>query len=773
MATLQPIQSWWIQIEGVPDRISFGEPSPEAFRRDHDDLCEEPASIADSCDPITAEVNLSSFNFRCNATDELVRLLLYQEVKARGILFNGITDSATAIFVEGGIALSQGDPIYIGSETLRVIEDLGGTPRGYTVGRGEWGSRALSFDAGEPVFFRVPRWRGRRIELFSRDTSRSPQSTLRWAGYVDRIKRSENGTRILVEARNLWTAAIETRGSRGNTGSSNVRLTAYNREDDPLRPILRGTATVSRPIPIPSGTAQNRFYAQIEEVVVACLIVQQFEKEVLVEINSPPLLGTQLEREVETGERFGGELRPIFLVSPIADDEWGDAAFDAGELFTSVGGRVVTPSTLAEWQSPFWAHPLQLAVFLLTGGIVNYSDGISYLGYAQGFTLDFRDLMGDGFAERVADLMRQAPELQVDHFLLGWDGREFDVIREVSEKLLRPYGYFFGVTQTGQPDIRRFGAMRVDEIEQIEAEGRVVTALPGPFVGEVDLSLENSVDLVTAKIGGLPWTDPREVAVEAVGGGSGRTRIGDGGRWDLDYSTVSKARAFDVIEELIRRSTLSAFSFPRLRVRVPDTEMGDLYDVGGVIRVDTLPVDGEYLLNRSGELVEFLDQNLETQLQFYGLILSRQFFPGPRTYELVIMLTSWRTAPIRLRGPSAVVLDFDDDFNEFTVEPSPFSSDGGNDVLAFEAFFDGSMTVLVDLCTPDLEVQETLTVDFFDSDASVIAVVEDPAFVTGGWIIRLSNYDSGYIFPNSGLVVYNFLSDDANLIDGDPAHEYA
>lgn len=769
MPTTQPIQSWWIQIEGVPDRLTYGEPAPEAFRVDHDDLSDIPASIADSCDPITAELNLSSFNFRVNASDDLVRLLLYQQFRAPGTLFQAVTDSSTAIFVTNGIELERGDPIYIGGETLRVVEDVGGTPRGYLVGRGEWGSEASAHEVGAPVFFRVPKWRGRRIELYSRETGRSPQATLRWAGYIDKIKRSSDGTRILVDARNLWTAAIETSSSRGVQTAANVNCRVYSTGDDPYRPIIRAVATIPRPILY--RTPQPMFYAQLGDALVVCNVQAIYDDEALIEIFGRPLLGSKLDGEYSNGERFTAQLRPVFLVSPLADDEWLAGVSEGLDITTTVGGRLVTPSAISPHQSPFYAHPLQIAVLLLTGGIPDYNGNISYVDYASAYTLDFLGLLGEGFVERVVDLMAQTPDLQVDHFLMGWGGDEVDIIQVISEQLLRPYGYFFGVTQSGQPDIRRFGAMRVDEIETIEEAGRVVEALPGPWVGEVDSSLENSVDNITASIGKLPWSDARDVMVEAMGASSGRTRINDGGRWEIDYSTVSKSRTFDVIEDLIRKSTLSAFSFPRLRVRVPDTEMADLYDVGGSIRVDTLPVEGGYLLDSAGELVEFLDQDADTKLQFYGLIISRQYNAGSRTYELVIMLTSWRTAPVRLRGPSGVIDTVGAD--RIKLIASPFGSLDGNDVAAFAEFYDAAkMTVFVDFCGEDLSVQGTYEVDGFDTDNGEIFLTTAP--VDPGPIVRLSTYSAGYEFPASGLTIYNFLADDDDLLDGtDRAHEYA
>lgn len=768
MPTTLPIQSWWIQIEGVPDRITYGEPTSEAFRVDHDDLSDIPASIADSCDPITAEVNLSSFNFRVNASDELVRLLLYQQFKAPGTLFQAVSDSATTIFVTNGPALELGDPIYIGRETLRVVADLGGTPRGYTVARGQWDSLAAEHEAGAPVFVRVPKWRGRRIELYSRDTSRNVPTTLRWAGYVDKIKRSPDGTRILVDARNLWTAAIETTASRGIQAATNVSCRVYSVGDDPYRPIIRATATIPRPIIY--RTPQPMFYAQLGQALVVCNVQAIYDDEATVEVFGRPLLGSRLAEEYATGDRFTAELRPVFLISPLADAEWSQGASEGFDISTQVGGRTVTPSAVSPHQSPYYAHPLEIAVLLLTGGVPDYTGGIAYVDYLGAYTLDLLGLLGADFVDDVIDLMALTPDLQVDHFLVGWGGEEIDVIQVVSEKLLRPYGYFFGVTQEGKPSIRRFGAMRVDEVEAIEAAGRVVEALPGPFVGEVDPSLENSVDSITAAVGGLPWSEARNVTVQTTGASSGRTRINDGGRWEVDYSTISKARTFDVIEDLVRKSTFSAFSFPRLRVRVPDTETADLYDVGGTIRIDTLPVEGGYLLDSSGELVEFLDENLDAQLQFYGLIISRQYDAGPRTYELVVMLTSWRTAPIRLRGPSGIIDTAGADF--ITLEASPFGSLDGDDFAAFAEFYDPSMTVFLDFCSEDLTVQDTYEVDSFDAGTGEIFLTTAP--VVAGPIVRLSSYNAGYQFPASGLTVYNFLADANDQLDGtDRAHEYA
>lgn len=765
-----PTYSWWVQIEGVPNRISIGEPSPESFRVDSDAITDNPQSISDSCDPITAEVSLSAFTFQANASDLLVELLLYQQVEPVARVDQEMSDSTTSMFTTVDLGVEAGDPIYVGAETVRVVNVVASAA--YTIARGQYDTRAQEHPVGRGVNTRVPRWRGRGIELYSRDTSRNPAATLRWSGFVDRIKRVSNGTKIAITGRNRWAAAIETKSGRASFTARSVRARIREVGDDPARPLLKGSANA--PIGIfNSNSPDEAYYAQFGEALVAVRVRDTYEDECFVEFDSRSLLGSTIEYEVEE-DPLDADLRPIFLISPIADDQW----IADRDLVSDVGGQPWTPSVLSPAMTPYCYHPYQIAVFLLTGGVLDASGGLTYYDYANQFTLDFRDLLGDDFVERVADLIEATPDLKVDHFMMGWGADEADVFSTVSEKLLRPYGAFFGVTQSGLPDIRRFAAMTVADIEEVEADSRIIEALPGPWVGDVDPALEQSIDVVSAVVGELPWRDGRKVEVSAVGAGSGRTRIGDGGRWELDYSTLSVNKAFEVVENLVRKSTFSAFSFPRIRVRCPDTTMDDLYDIGGAVRVDTLPVEGAYLLDNTGTIIEFLDDDIDTQIQFYGIIIERQFFPGPRTYEIVVMLTSWRTAPIRFRGPAGVVIGIGSFEGRATIEleDDTFST-LANAASDFSEFFgedgdDGAVTV--DICNADLSTKATMPVrEFRPSENDIVLTIASTPAVAGE-VIRLSSYDSGMTLPETGLVIYNFLADANEVLgdDDDPGHEY-
>lgn len=764
---VNPINAWWVQIEGLPQRWSLGELSDLAFREDLDDIAQTPDSISDSVDPITAELNLSSFSFNLNANDEAVKTLLYQQVRPVALLDQPMTDVSTVLFADGPLGVSTGDTLFVGMESMRVINTIGTDEA--TVFRGEYGTRAAAYPAGVPVNTRLPRMRGRRVELYSREGS---TTRLRWTGFVDTVMRPGDGTRVRLMCRNVWTSAIAT--SSGRQGARAVTATAriYEADDDSRRPIIRGTATM-RPAPFNPSTADQSFYAQFGDALVAMRVLGDAGNgngEVFCEFDSRPLLGSTIE-DYEPGETYSAELRPVFVVSPVADRQYRSDR----DFATTVGGRAVGPSVLDEVDSLFSAHPFQLALFLLTGGYIDLTtDDLIYADWATDYTLSFRDLLSDAFGEQVADLIRETPELSIDHLVLGWDGEEFDVVDVVIEKLLRPFGAFFGLDQSGRPTIRRFGPMSVLDISNAEADGRVIEPLPGPWLGEFDPSLENSVDVVTAEVGGLPWTTPTVITVDAVGAGSGRTRVGDGGRWKLDYSTLSETRFFDVAEDLVRKSTLAAFSFPRFRVRVPDTDQDDLYDIGGVVRVSTLPVDGPYLIDGFGELVEDLETDPEVRLQFYGIVIARTFFPSSRTYELVVMLTSWRTEPIRLRAPSAMIsANAVSPFLVIDLEEAVFTDD---DVASFVEFVGGVVpsNVLLSIYRPDLQpVFENVGVEEFLTATNQIEFQTSVDGARGGDIVRLGTYDASYKLPETGLVLYNFLAGADDELSGDPAHEYS
>ena len=754
-----PEQGFWIEIEGLRRRFSYGAtpPDPNGNRIDHDLLVGPPDSVSDSVDPINGDFDLASFTFRITASRERVEglspveVLMYQQTQPDAFLFNNLDTIDDQITLDTEDQLFDvGDSIYINRETMRVTSVFppdSGT-RAYNVTRGVYGSDVTEHAEGDGAYQRIPRWRGRRISLRSRDQSKSPIDRTRWRGYVDRITRPGDGTTIRIEARNIWSAAKDTSVNRSSPTSVFSSVTVDPVEDED-RPIISGTVTLEE-IPPGAGDEGDFCYLRVGDALVGGEITTiQPGGRTYVSIDGRPLLGTTIEVD-DGGGSTEKEVRPAYVQSSVADIQW---VLDGAP---AVG--VFSPSVLSLTDANYRDHPLTHAMLLLAESVLDNDNNIDRgVDFARGFSADLGGLFGDTFLESVQDQILRTRDLRVDHLVAGWDGDSFDVLELVIEKLMRPYGFFIGTDEQGRPIVSQFRALTADDAERVEQQARVIEPISGPWVGDTDLGLDSSIDTIDATVADLPWRDGgTSVEVEALNAGSGRSRLGDGARWSIDYSTVKEGRIGEIEERALRRSVLSAFGFPRIRVRVGDSDGSGAYSLGSYVRIDTLPVDGDYLVDSSGQSVE----DIEEATDFYGVIVGRMWDPGPSTYELEILLNGYGIEFVRTRAPSAVVESVEqvasDRYIVETVDPSPFSYINGTDGDSFAEFVDPPYDIsLADTSLSTLDTGAMTGV--IDGNLRVQFTAQAP---TVGDIIRLDESPEP-VYPLTGLAVHNFLDDDS------------
>lgn len=642
------MQAYYVEIEGAPQRITYGTTGePDEL----DAFAEMVQGSSDRVVPEQATFDLSSMTFMFSAIPEIVELFLGRQTFAPAFTDAPIDIGDTVIsLTEPGF--QAGQVLYVGAEAMRVLIAGGGGT--YQVVRGEYSTREADHPLGASVWTRIPAWRGRLIKLYSYDDGDTIQ---RWAGFIESIKTSDDGTRVEVGARNLWTSALNTRVNRATPRARQASAVVHSSDGDPQRPVLRGRVVIE-----PAFEENfNQTYVRFGDCLVALNVGQELnDGTVLAQFDSIPLLGSRIEQaeEVGVGGRVSGAVRPLFLVSRIADEEWLDST--DYPLAQRVGDLVLIryPSVLGHALSAFPYHPLAIAAYLLVGlrYYIDPGDDSIYYEYDTGgyWSLFLRDIFTDDFADDILAIMQQDADLEVDHFLLGWEDKEVDVLKEVSQKLLRPFGYFFGVTLAGMPTIKRFRLPSVvDEFLDIDP-------LPSQWVGQIDQSLETAVEVVSATVGKLPWSDGVSVEVMARDGDANRTRLGDDGKWSLDYSSISDSNVNRVVEDLVRLSVLGSFGQPRFRCRVNDPGDADALGLGDLVRIDTIPVQEPYFVGPDGEVYEgFVNpstfQQTIAQEWSYGVITERRWNPANWSYDLTVLLTSYRVGLLRLRGPSAVV----------------------------------------------------------------------------------------------------------------------
>lgn len=730
---------------------------------DDDDFDHHPVLLdlggasSDSITPEKSEFETSSYTFAVSATPSMRRLLLFQQVipPAHFASDDSAPDGEIEITPAPGTPYEEGRVLYSGPEAMRVLGEISAGV--YNVLRGSdapnlYGTRTVEYIEGDEVYDRVPRWRGRRVELW---LYQDGEISRRWQGYVKTTRLNDNGTRIVIETDNVWNAAKDTSINRSapSAGSGSALLSEIG---GGLKFRLGQDLDIENG---PGFTSVSSYYIRFGEVLLPSTRAPNLQEN---NFGGRPLLGSDPSGMGDVGQRIKAEARPIFCISPKADEELG---FEASVLPAS--------------EAPFGAHPLQIAVFHMTGAVYDADGDWSFpleTGemVGEGWSAQLRDLFGDDFHSDTFGLIEQSADLAVDHYILGWGAEEVDLATVVQQRLLRPFGYTFGVRQDGRPTIVRFGLPDVIQAVEAETNGRVVDALPSPWVGRYELSLGSSTDVISAVVGRLPWDEGQNIKITARGGDANRSRLGDKGEWTLDYSTISPDRIDEITETLLSRSVLSAFAMPRLKVRAPDASQDGQYDLGELVRLNTLPVNGEYLIDQSGELVEDL-----TGTRWYGILVERVFDQFRRVYEMTMQLTSYRTGLARLRAPAGVV----DAVNE--VEPDvyevrlndPFGTVGDiSDAFVGYAdeyrvyFFDENFELTHDHTTAPVPT----VLGKVDSSVLVIESSHTPQV---GEMVRIATYDDNRaraVVGDDDLVLWNYMSDGTvgELPGGDEEHIY-
>ncbi|TQE99373.1 MAG: hypothetical protein FKY71_08875 [Spiribacter salinus] len=726
-----------MQFEGVEEVIYSGAEPAFASVADRTLVLSENSS-SDSIEPEKAEISISSQVFEVHATDEMKRLFLFQQTIPVAEI---VSDSGSEIEVTGDPGWSAGQVIYVGPEAMAVTSEV--SPGVFEVDRGEFLTEQATHSEGDEVYDRVPRWRGRAVYML---TIYDDQFRSRYDGYVSDIRLSDDGTRIVIDTKNALEAMLGLSLNRKTNTEPSTATGSLDTTSDSAPRIRNIQVDLKNG---PGFIDQRRFPVRVGDVLA--FMRRDFESGFAINDLAISVWPDSVKTD---GGRFTEQARPVFFIAPEADEE-------------------IDQSTIPASRTPWAYHPLHIAYFHITGNILdadgNFENVIQdgdFVGSEWSAMLSPR-ILGADFSSRVYQLLVDSPDLAVDQYILGWDAEEVDLLETIQQKLLRPYGYTFGVSQSGRPIIVPYGITTVLQAIEAENDGRNIEALPSDWVGRFELALGSSTDVISAAVGNLPWGDGVSVETTIRGGDANRSRLGDRGKWTIDYSTVSASNADRVVSELIDRSALASLAVPVLSIRAPDSGSLGTYDLGQVVSLDTLPVKGQYLVGPDGELVEELEGD-----RWYGVVIERKFNQLRRVYALRIKLTTYRTGLARLRGPAAVVDNVDDGGGgQYTLRLARLGDDLADEYLQdtlvyfYNSRFELQHSASI---TPAPEVVEA-------SSSGLNAAVLSPSYAPNvGDIMRLAPYSISETISLDGFQVYNFMTDagDGSLPGGDDAHIY-
>lgn len=566
-----------------------------------------PPSVETMVNPYTGDWSISAFSPELMRSDRLAELFFYEQVVADGELDSAVTSSATTIPFD--VSGHAGEVAWVGDEAILLGAYSAGT--GYTgCTRAFWGTSATAHDAGVGVWLALPYWQTRLVKLIEHDLDTGAER-VRWRGMVRDIYSSADGARVIVECDELL----------GALASAEV-----NRDSEDLNPQCErfgaGVAISGHTLRVSGATSPLGGYFQIGELAI---------------------YGSRRN----AGDIYcagGGGAGSIGL--------YGSEATEAFSRETPVYEICVMESFSSLVRD---RHPLAIALALLVSG-GDGSSSYDVLGESWGLAAEWVDE-----AQWTAEISA-TPSLQIDQLVLGWDGAPVNVLRVVQEKLLRPFGYFLTLTVDGLIGLGRLRLLDVADWQAAASNGATIYP-DGPL--QWQSSLQSAAKQVVAEVGALPWSDGRRVVIRQAAQSRRRALLSEVREHALDMSVIRPERLqvtgredSDLANALVNLLQLGLDTAPRLRVRVPDYTMdGDLsdLDLGAVVKLDSLEVENAWLVGNDGQVTATTDS-----VQFAGLLVGRRWDVSDHTYELTLLMVSYRAgAYSRLRAPAQLVESYD------------------------------------------------------------------------------------------------------------------
>lgn len=684
-----------------------------------DSLTSFPSSVDTTVNPATGEFQLSLFVFELHNNDLEAMTFLYQQRDKQATL---LEDSGTTIQLDRDDMDFQ--VIYVGNETIQIGTFIPAIQKYQDCVRGVWGSTEERHSPGSHVYTKIPKLRGRGVKLLT--FAGDEPSEVRWRGYIDTIETSDDGTIVKIMCREHLLVLKGAKINRGAEEVKNHRLSILSTiTTSGVWHSITGVISARSTVELSPLDAVWSTYFQVDDALV------QMDNRSGPSQWSPPSGAGGRNILLDSGPKMLSGLKDV--------DRRTETPIEGVSVYEVffVGKGYYPPTDRLKY--PY--HPLSIAAALLLSGNGPFDrDNFNILQKRWGAGL--RSLFGPSFVADMHAMIEDTWNLEVDFFLLGWDGQSEDLLTVINTKLLRPYGFYFGITDDGLLTIKRFGLFSVLDFD--EAIQNTLQPLMSPLVCKFDPAMGSAVDGISATVGEKPWRKGDSFLVNIEGGDADTERLQDAARWTVDFSTVSSENSQQVISKLLGMSTLAAFAMPRITIRVDDGRLAGVdLGLGELCLLKDIPIDKSYFIDRDGNRLD----TIEGLTEFAGIIIGRQFNVPNQTYLVTLLLTNFRGGLTRLRAPSAVAIF---ELGGFIYLKNEFSDDEASE------FNIGDQVIITD---ESLSVLSTGH-DVISIGPGYLDISNPPIFIDDGSIIRLAPFDDYTNRPrvgNTSLLAYNFI----------------
>lgn len=729
-----------VVIEGIGSDTSksgglalcYGEPPISSNYEWFESLVNPPASVEDEVDPFSGTIRTSGFQFRFANLDLIAVNIGYTAATESYELYSDITDAATSIELVGSVPGIGGTVIWIDDEAvlLSTYDSDDGTKTAYSCVRAYFSTRANSHASGAWIYKKNSYIKQRRVQVIRYDRETGTE-IVKWTGYVTAPPTTDRKGVIQQLNADSTLAALQRA-----TINRNAPKLSINGVLAILRPgvIEASSDATESTVQKPSQLATAGLWLQVDETMCPAFVSNLGA----ISVNDFPMVA------------WGAP-----LLDGIGEDEYRKK-WDGYELLVVDGTDKTASSTrklgtAGKW----WRHPLAIAMagFLSTGSddVDNQFDCLN-IQWSVGANPSWFDI------DDIVQVIRNNA-IRIDHLVLGWNGTPYEWFSFCSQVFLRPYGFYWSLTEAGLITISRVRSLGVADFVQAPT----VEILPDHLESKGFLA---SYNYVTALVGELPWRDADRTAVIARDGRQSdslrRSAFDDIEDLEFDLRTQrSVDNNGEVQARLLSTVIRGYYGIPVIGVTVLDSDLtGASYDLGGFIAPIAPDLVTAWYVDNTGSR-RLLDAK---SAQATGQIIGRRYDFKTGTYDLTLLLTSYRSGiAVDWRAPSAKAVG--QAGAVVTVSQNQFHADEAD-----ASYFGVGDTV--DLWWAD-------GVYAGDGDPRLItdvtgnAITVNAAFMSlaAGQIIRLAEYDTYRSVHSNPItdytdVVYAFLADDSTRTIG-------
>lgn len=693
------------RVWGYKRWVVLGDPEKPEHWNDAS-LDELPRGVSSSVDPLLGRFDSASFVFELAATEDALITFASQGTSPFSNLLADLDANNT--FVPCPFPGLDGVVVYIGRETIRLGVESPGT--GYTgCDRGWHDSRAVAHGSGAGVYALPPRIL-RQVWLVCWDPT---AGTLRrrWTGFLEDWETDDTMTRVQLRCSEFFSTIMKMRVGAGRDLSPVSSIRYVRNGGRAYSGVIRAATSVHKPI------GDRWVTVQVGDALLAGYY--DWDEGTITLDAATPLLGSLSgEDALITDDEVGTEVRePIFevyMISPELDRIYPGVSALTG--FWSPYNRLAAGLALLSSTKETLAT--------LSPKAADYVE-VDIHGAAWGLGLD-GELDTDTWDEQVF-LAEEIPE--IDQLLLGWDGARENVFDVVNNKLMRPWGRFFALSEDGRLGAASLGGIDVRDF--CEAQSRGITVISPKFGGTLkfDGNGASALGRITAKVGELPWRKPSTLEIRALDVTTQQLDLAEPRETTYDLSTIARANlaelgdgdaADGILLELVDRVALMHGLMPRLTVVARDSRLdaGLDFSLGKKVSIKAgLPEDARIPVPRAGEPAQLLAladvTSNDQKVRLIGTIVDRDFITKNQAWMLTLLLTGYSNGVIgRLRAPSAKMIHANPAENKLIIPPgSIFGHLEDADPLSFEVGDDIELWTRTGQKWADSEVREIVEVD--------------------------------------------------------------